>query len=392
LASTGAFSNLTINKTSGLATLGSDIAVNNTLNFTTGKLSLLNNNLTIGAAGTISGASSASYIVARGTGTLVQPVSNGGSRAFPVGTATNYIPATIALTGGSTADNISARVIDTVYTLGDGGTPVQAGAVNATWILGEGTTGGSNATVTLQWPGSLELPAFSRAASRLAHYTSDWDYGPTDLAATGSDPYTVSRSGITSFSPFAVSGFGALPVTWLDVSGNNIGPDNYIHWSTAVETNNNYFAVEQSADGAGFAELGRVPGTNHSSGVQDYQFIHHDAPAGKNYYRIRQVDLDGRFSYSKTIGIITGDVSTGYLYVTNPAYDRLTAAIGSTQSFATTVLVLDGGGKALLSQRVDLHTGSNRVDLPTANMAKGLYYLQYTDEQGNRQTRKFLKQ
>jgi hypothetical protein len=393
VASTGAFSNLSINKTSGLATLGSDVTVNNTLNLTAGKLSLSNNNLTIGAAGTISGASSASYIVARGTGTLVQPVSSGGSRAFPVGTATNYIPATIALTAGSTADNISARVIDTVYIQGNDGTPVQSGAVNATWILGEGTPGGSNATVTLQWPGSLELPAFSRAACRLAHYTaSAWDYGLTDLAATGSDPYTLSRSGVTSFSPFAVSGFGALPVTWLDVSGNNIGTDNYIHWSTAVETNNNYFAVEQSADGAGFTELGRVAGTNHSSGVQDYQFIHHDAPAGKNYYRIRQVDLDGRFSYSKTIVILTANVSTGYLYVTNPAYDRLTAAIQSTLSFATTVLVLDGGGKVLLAQHVDLHTGGNRVDLPTANLARGVYYLQYTDEQGNRQTRKFVKQ
>jgi hypothetical protein len=392
VSSTGAFSNLTINKTTGLASLGSDITINNTLAFTAGKLSLLNNNLTMGALASITGASAANYIIARGAGSLIQPVSSGGNKVFPVGTVNNYIPATVALTAGSTADNISARVIDTVYMQGTSGTVVQEGSVNATWMLGEATPGGSNATVTLQWPGLLELPGFSRLASRVAHYTGSlWDYGTSDLAATGSDPYIVSRSGITSFSPFAVSGFGALPVTWVDVSGNNVGADNYIYWSTAVEANNNYFAVEVSADGVSFSEIGRVPGTNHSSGIENYSYIHRHAPLGKNFYRIKQVDLDGRLSYSKTILILTGNVASGFSYVTNPVYDQLTAVIQSTQSFSTMLVIVDAGGRVLQSRREAISSGSNRIELTTGSLSRGLYYLQYTDEYGNSQIRGFLK-
>jgi len=394
LTSTGAFSNLTINKTSGLVTLNSDVTVNNTLAFTTGKLSLLNNNLTIGSAGTITGTSAANYIVARGTGSLVQPVNNGGSKTFPIGTATDYTPATVALSAASVTDNISARVIDTVYTLGTGGSAVQTGAVNATWLISEGVAGGSNATITLQWPGSLELPGFSRLTSRLAHYTAGaWDYGASDLAAAGSNPYTVTRTGFTSLSPFAVSSFGALPVTWLDVTGKNIGHDNYIYWSTASESNNDHFAVEVSANGTDFSEIGQVPGSGNSSTVRQYSFIDRNVSLNTAYYRIKQVDLDGRYSWSKVITIVSASTSaSGFSYIANPAYDVVTGSIYCTRPLHTLVMITDLAGKVVKTQAMTLNTGNNRIDINTSSQAKGLYLIQYIDEYGNRQVRKFIKQ
>ncbi|HSC36457.1 MAG TPA: T9SS type A sorting domain-containing protein, partial [Chitinophagaceae bacterium] len=189
------------------------------------------------------------------------------------------------------------------------------------------------------------------------------------------------------------SSFGALPVTWLDVSGKNIDRDNYIHWSTAAEINNDYFAVEVSANGADFTERGRVPGAGNSSGIQEYNFIDKNVSIRKAFYRVKQVDRDGRYSYSKVILLITGaGTGTGFAYVTNPAYNRVTAFIQSTQTFRTMVVITDAGGRVLQSQHVDLTTGGNQVSINVNNRAGGFYYLQYTDEHGKKQTAKFIKQ
>lgn len=213
------FRNLTVNNAAGIS-LSSGVAVNATLTFSAGKIIIGNNNLTMATTGTISGASNARYVVATGSGALTQQVAAGASKVFPVGTSTYYIPATITFTAGSVSDNISVRVKDSVYRNGETGIGVQTNAVCANWIISEAIEGGSNATVGLQWPAALEMPGFSRSLCRVAHYTNgDWEYGSSDYAASGTNPYTLSRSGFTSFSPFGISNFDALPVKWIYFNG-----------------------------------------------------------------------------------------------------------------------------------------------------------------------------
>ena len=74
ISSTGAFKNLIINKTVGLATLASAVTVNNILTLTSGKISLLAYNLTVPTTGTISGATASKYVIAEAAGTLIQQV------------------------------------------------------------------------------------------------------------------------------------------------------------------------------------------------------------------------------------------------------------------------------------------------------------------------------
>jgi len=393
ISSTGAFNNLTINKTTGLTTLGSNVPVNGTLTLTSGKISLLTNNLTIGAAGTISGASATNYIIAESTGTLTQSVTNGTSKPFPIGTTANYIPATVTLTPASTTDNFSVSVLNTVYTSGTTGTAISSGVVNATWLIGEGTPGGSDGTVTLQWPASLELTGFTRSSCRLAHYvSSNWDYGSSDIAATGSNPYTVSRSGFTSFSPFVVGSFGALPLTWLNVGGRNIGSDNYIYWSTTAEVDNSYFSVEVSSNATTFTSIGFVPAQSSSSGAHNYSFIHKNVTLPTAFYRIKQVDLDGRSSYSKVITITVGDnPATGFIYVSGSAGDHVSASISATRSFNTTMVVIDMSGRVLTRQAMILNKGVNTVDITLAGAAQGAYILQYLNEYGKIELTRFIK-
>ncbi len=133
------------------------------------------------------------------------------------------------------------RVLEDVYTNGETGPIITAGAVDATWLITESTPGGTIANLTLQWPGALELPRLHQGSEPpRVLYRRGLDYGTGDMAAAGSDPYTLTRTGITSFSPFSISAFQALPVTWLNISGKNNGADNLISWSTANETGNEF--------------------------------------------------------------------------------------------------------------------------------------------------------
>lgn len=393
LSSTGAFSNLTVNKASGQALLAGNIAVNNALTFTSGKLFLLDKNLTIGNTGVITGASSANYVVADSAGTLVQQVVNGNSKSFPVGTEANYIPATVALTAGSTTDQFAVHVMEHVYSNGTTGFPISVGAVDATWLIEESVAGGSDGTLTVQWPGVLELPSFDRSVTRLAHYIGPWEYGTVNLSASGSDPYTLTRSGFTSFSPFAVSFNEALPVTWLGVEGKNIGRDNLISWSTATELNNAYFAVEVSADAANFTEIGRVPGANNSTYEHHYTFLHKNVPYTQAWYRIKQVDANGQFSYSKVVQVnMEAITANGLIYVTNPVRDKATAVIHAERPYATTLSLFNATGKMVSRQAVKMNAGVNITDISLAGYAQGIYILQFVDESGNKQSVKLLKQ
>jgi hypothetical protein len=385
--------NLIVNKFSGLLQLGAGLTVNNVLTFTNGKISLGAYDLTLINTGlAVSGATAVRYVIADGAGRLTQAVANGGTRVYPVGTATDYMPATIVLTAGSVTDNISIRVKDKAYAQGETGAEVIANAVRATWVLSEAVIGGSNATVTLQWPLVTEMTGFNRTFSRLAQYNSFWNYGPSDIAASGADPYTVSRAGITSFSPFAVSMLNALPVTWLRISGRNEEDKNHIQWTTALEHNNSGFIIEASPDGRAFRAIGNVPGAGNSVTLQQYSFIHQKLTLPINYYRVKQVDADGRFSYSAIIRIEKSGLTINALqFSPNPVASNASLTIHSATAKAGVVQILDASGKIVSSLEIKLRTGYNTVVMDLAPLKAGLYFLRLKDGPVEVQTLKFIK-
>ncbi|MEP7237787.1 MAG: T9SS type A sorting domain-containing protein [Ferruginibacter sp.] len=71
-----------------------------------------------------------------------------------------------------------------------------------------------------------------------------------------------------------------------------------VFWTTEYEKDNSYFDIERSADGVNFTATGRVPGQNQHGILLDYYFYDYNAMKGISYYRLKQVDIDGNFSYS----------------------------------------------------------------------------------------------
>jgi len=183
--------------------IGTETSVASILNLTSGSAFLGTADLLMESGSGISGSGPGLYVVTQGSGQLVQEVG-AANLLFPVGTATSYIPATLANSGAT--DNFGINVFTDVL---DGGTtgstiPEIDNCVNNTWYITEATAGGSDLSVTTQWNLSDEGISFDRTKSGIGHYTGgNWE-AQDAAAAQGTGPYTLSRSGITSLSAFAV--------------------------------------------------------------------------------------------------------------------------------------------------------------------------------------------
>jgi hypothetical protein len=113
---------------------------------------------------------------------------------------------------------------------------------------------------------------------------------------------------------------GTLPVTWSYLNGFNDKNVNVLEWRTATETNNDGFDVERSLDGKTFSSIGWVDGQHTTQVEQQYSFTDAAPSAGWNYYRLKQLDLDGKFNFSQLIPV---SVSESLSLYPNPAQNHI---------------------------------------------------------------------
>lgn len=190
--------------------LGGAAQINNSATFTTGKVQLNGFSLTLGSTATLSGFDNSRYFITNSTGQLIRNGLGATAFTFPVGfDGSSYNPLTVTQNG--TADNIGVRVLQNVQTAGGSGAAMVKEVVDASWAITETVAGGSNLTVQASWNGTDELTGFNRAKTGLSFFDgTTWDMtNAMTGAASGTGPYTVSRSAITATGVFAV---GTRPV------------------------------------------------------------------------------------------------------------------------------------------------------------------------------------
>ena len=126
------------------------------------------------------------------------------NKVYPVGTAVSYVPITINNSG--TADNYGVRVFDDVLNNGTSGGTIASinNAVDMTWVVDETVAGGSNLTAACQWNGANEGSLFNRTQAGIGVYNAGIWNPQNAGAASGANPYTMTRTGITTPGPLAV--------------------------------------------------------------------------------------------------------------------------------------------------------------------------------------------
>ncbi|NNC83528.1 MAG: hypothetical protein HKN79_08120 [Flavobacteriales bacterium] len=195
---------------------------------------------------------------------------------------------------------------------------------------------------------------------------------------------TVYRTGLTGFSKFATAqASNPLPIELLSFDGEPLEEGNLIRWVTASEVNNDYFTLESCTNGRDFEELTTLPGAGFSSGEMYYDFIDLHASNGFTYYRLKQTDYDGTYTYSDLIVVERKDHFLTEASWPNPVRDYMHLRMSDLGSRASGLTILDITGKVITTAD-DWSVLRDDVIIirDTQYLNPGIYFIEVLDRQG----------
>ena len=184
-----------------------------------------------------------------------------------------------------------------------------------------------------------------------------------------------------------------LPVTWLAFTATKTNNNEaLLAWKVANEVNNKLYSVERSRDGKTFNEIAVIPASVTGSNEKTYNYTDHMASEGIVYYRIKQVDKDGRFSYSgiQKITFINKENSTVSRVKQNPANGFIAIEFSSPLK-KVSLNVYDAAGKRVWQTTAASIVQNETINIPVNQLAKGLYTLSVRNQTVN-ETHKVIVQ
>ena len=148
-----------------------------------------------------------------------------------------------------------------------------------------------------------------------------------------------------------------------------------VSWETASEKNADHFEVEGSRDGAVFSTIGTVKAAGVSAETRAYAFTDDRVLSGIYYYRLKTVDLDGRFEYSKTVSIDFATALTIQAYP-NPLKEELRIDVGLDKNAGDIdVEIFDVVGRLTYQNRIPSGKENLHLTIATAGFAPGAYIV-----------------
>jgi hypothetical protein len=178
----------------------------------------------------------------------------------------------------------------------------------------------------------------------------------------------------------AVAGFSndvPLPLTWLFVKGEMLDGQSHISWGTAAEQNTKSFEIQHGLDGHTFTTIGTTPAAGNSASPSTYAWIHTTPATGINYYRIRQVDLDNKFTYSKVIPLLYNASLTKTTALPNPTKNTLTLLLAAPAE-RSILTVLSATGQAVMTSQLEEGTRQQTLDLSA--LSSGIYFIRISNK------------
>lgn len=375
--------NLSLNMGSGSkATLGSTLTINGTLTLTQGYLDIAAYNLIVAPAGAVTNGNSGSYVRISSTGVMKRTVTTSAT-LFPIG-YNPYLPVTLIMASGSAI--VDAAVQNTITDATN--TLITTNVVGKTWtITPEATI--NDVTVMLQWNGTDELGGFDRTNSRIAYRTtntSGWIPTGNFAAASGTDPYTLTSGTITTMSAsqpylFGVGdGISPLPVSLISFEAKRQGYGAALNWQTSSEINNEGFEVQRSKDGVSWTKIGFVNGHGNSEIIRDYNYGDAGPNAvGKVYYRLKQIDFNGQFTYSeiRTVNFenVIDYTQSSYSIAPNPVTDAFRISWTAENDEPVYLLLSDMSGNIIYQRQLNSRKGDNTQEINTESWKSGSYII-----------------
>jgi hypothetical protein len=291
---------LSINNNMGV-TLTNTLQLIDTLKLLSGNLFLGTKNLIIGDTTNVSGSSADSYVVTDNSGVMIyNSLVRNTDIKIPVGTTDSYNPVILNYSGSIDTFKVSVKSIF------DHPPVISNKVVNKQWNISENNIGGSVANLKFFWLTANEASGFNPASQVIVgRYDGfQWLVIPAIVSGSGSinDPYAASVYGITQFSSFGVGNDGALPVELIAFYGEQNSTNISLHWNTATEVNSYSFEIERkNLSDNNWLKIGSLYANFFSNSPKSYSFIDKNINPGGYQYRLKMIDNDGSYKYSKVI-------------------------------------------------------------------------------------------
>lgn len=349
------------------------------------------------------------YVYAGQSANLVATTTNGDNVVW-------YTDSTRTTIANDTVVTTTAQAGTTIsfYAAAERNGCTNASGLNRANVHVIGATQGTltDATMFIPYTGSVALTLGTTPAA--GFNTPDLYYGLIAPGTPGTSPLITGNGLPSGISMDEATGnligtpdtFGTFPlqVTVYDSANNlNVGTFNYnlvvnaaplsvtwnffratananhtatLNWQTANEQDNNYFEVQRSLDAKSFESIGKVASQNGSAAKnQSYSYIDQNVSANTVYYRLRQVDVNGRYSYSSVATVEFADAAGDVLNITpNPGHDMINLQF-NTSAHAAQVVVSDISGRVVYKSSVN----AANMQIPATS---GTYYVRVLDANG----------
>lgn len=166
-----------------------------------------------------------------------------------------------------------------------------------------------------------------------------------------------------------------LPVNLTRFSGIFQEGTVQLTWQTATEKEADRFEIERSTDATSFSTIGSVRASGNTSQLIDYDFIDAEPFSGKGFYRLKQIDLDGRFRYSGTIMVQTTGLDNAVTLYPNPATDHIRIRVKALADATISGVITNTSGITVGTFTRQVYQGSNELNYSIKDYAAGMYYL-----------------
>ena len=402
---TRAFSNVVVNKPSGELTISDHVLIERTLSLQNGIVNtgasnavFLKNSsenytgLTITTEG-----SSASYV----NGPLYKELNGSTNFTFPIGKNGHYRP--IGIVGPTKTAQWTAEY-STSHNYSDMSSELAQVSSVDFWSLNN--VGGGKANITLTWganTGVVEGLEDSIVVATLDGSDVWQSKGRADTCNTGSSSGgTVTSDDQISFSEKfftlgSISTNNQLPIELLSFNVEKEGAKALIKWTTGSELNNDYFVIERSKNGRDFEQVTTVSAAGNSNQAINYHTYDYKPLEGLSYYRLKQVDFNGEYTYSEMIPldniIVKGKEKKMSVFpnpLTQSELNIHLAGFGNNEQVE--VLFMDSYGRIVYSRKVNTMYRDQvyiKLDL-TGKLDKGIYLLNVISEDDSRLYKKII--
>lgn len=270
------------------------------------------------------------------------------------------------------------------------------------WLI-SGSTGTASVRPTLYWEDGGRSGIEDITELKIAKYDGSWkDETQIDEQNGFNDAYGNASSGfitgknMQNYSSITFASgsksTNPLPIELMSFEAKLENEQVGINWVTASEVNNDYFTVERSRDGYHFDEVLIESGAGNSNSVNSY-FAYDESPIhGQSYYRLKQTDFDGQFTYSGIVPIFFELQNSNALVVyPNPSdQNQIYADVnGSNEDSILMIEIINSQGHTVFKKYINLHGITAQIDLDPS-LPRGVYHV-FTTVGTQRLQQKFIR-